>query len=202
MKDSGPWSKTIGRLTRPRPGHDGRQQDTEDAEAERRTDAALRRLPEGWMVSGLPGRGGGPTRVVVGPGGVDLLASHLFRGCVRVKEGVPWVRRGSDAADERPGVGVNRKVIDPARQIHRDVRARSGRSVPVHPVVVLWSEFPQRVAETSQIAFVQGRDLASWLQHREVELDPEARVEVSDAVAQSTRGERRRAARLARRHAA
>jgi hypothetical protein len=40
---------------------------------------------------------------------------------------------------------------------------------------VLWCEFPQRVAESSRIAFVHGRDLPAWVTHRGAELDEQGR---------------------------
>jgi hypothetical protein len=121
---------------------------------------------------------------------------------VRVKDGVPWLRQGDDAQADRPGVGVNRKVIDPARQLDREIRSRSGQSPSVQPVVVLWSEFPQRIAETSQVAFVQGRSLTSWLQGRGQELDAASRAEISAAVEQVVHDGLRRGPRVPRRRAA
>ena len=203
MKDSTRWSRTVSRLSRSRPGRpDDRR--PEDAEAERRTDDVLRRLPaDSWsVIGGLSARHGDPTHVVVGPGGVYVIASRQPRGCVRVKEGVPWLREGNDAQSDRPGVGVNRKVIEPARHLHREIEARSGHSVWVHPVVVLWSEFPQRIAETSQVAFVHGRTLAAWLQGRAPELDRAPRADVARALEQVAANHTLRASRLPRRSAA
>lgn len=197
------WAKTVSRLRqRPDRGADNRR--PEDVDADRRTDAVLRRLPaESWsIVSCATARHGAPDHVVVGPAGVYVIASRLPQGCVRVKDGVPWLRSGDDAQADRPGVGVSRKVIDPARHLNREIRLRSGHTAAVHPVVVLWSEFPQRVAETRQVAYVHGRNLAAWLLQREQELEAAPQAEIADAVEQAARHGIRRGPRVPRRRAA
>jgi hypothetical protein len=47
---------------------------------------------------------------------------------------------------------------------------------------VWWCEFPQRVAESSRIAFVHGRDLPAWVTHRALELDEPGRGEIVQAL--------------------
>jgi hypothetical protein len=155
-----------------------------DEEARRRTDALLSRLPgREWTVLADVDPRHGVEHVVVGPGGVFAIASHKPPGAgVRVRDGVLWLRREHDARADRPGVAINRHALEAARALHREIRARTGRGPVVHPVVVLWCEFPQRVAESSRIAFVHGRDLPSWIMHRAGELDESGRGEIVQAL--------------------
>jgi Nuclease-related domain len=155
-----------------------------DEEAAQRTDALLRRLPEReWTVlSGVDPRHG-VDHVLVGPGGVFAIASRKPPGsAVRVRDGVLWMRNDHDPRADRPGVAINRHVLDSARSLHREIRSRTGRGPAVHPVVVLWCEFPQRTAESTHIAFVHGRDLSTWVTHRARELDEPGCGEVVQAL--------------------
>jgi hypothetical protein len=153
-------------------------------EAVSRTDALLRRLPEReWTVLADVNLRRGVEHVLVGPGGVFVIASHKPAGAgVRVRDGVLWLRRDHDARADRPGVAINRDVLDAARALQREIRTRTGRGPVVHPLVVLWCEFPQRVAESSRIAFVHGRDLPAWVTRRARELDDPGRAEIVQAL--------------------
>jgi len=165
---------------------DGTQQRLkgQDEEAAKRTDALLRGLPgREWTVLEEIDSKHGMDHVVVGPGGVFAIASRFpGSGGARVRDGVLWLRRGADARADRPSVAINRQALDAARTLHREIRTRTGRGPEVHPVVVLWCEFPQRVAESSRIAFVHGRDLRSWLSQRPIELDEAGRQEIVGAI--------------------
>ncbi len=92
------------------------------------------------------------------------------------------VAQGGDARSDRPGVSINRQVLDSARTLQREIRARSGRGPKIHPVVVLWCEFPQAVVESRQITFVHGRDLLLWLSARPRQLEEIGRGEVVQAI--------------------
>jgi hypothetical protein len=155
-----------------------------DEEAWGRTDALLRRLPpREWTLLSDVDRRHGVEHVLVGPSGVFAIASHKPPGAgARVRDGVLWLRRERDTRADRPGVAINRHVLDAARVLHREIRTRTGRGPVVHPVVVLWCEFPQRVAESSRISFVHGRDLPAWLTHRARELDEPGRAEIVQAL--------------------
>lgn len=155
-----------------------------DGEAWQRTEALLRKLPpREWTVLSDVDRRHGVEHVLVGPSGVYAITSHKPPGAgARVRDGVLWLRRERDARAERPGVAINRHVLDAARALHREIRLRTGRGPVVHPVVVLWCEFPQRVAESSRIAFVNGRDLRSWVAHQPQELDEPGRAQIVQAL--------------------
>ncbi len=178
-----------GRLPRD-PEREARERDAYD-----RTHRVLLALPEQqWtVISPYELRHGQSAHVVVGPAGVFLVVARKPVGSVRVKDGIPWLRQAGDAQRERAGIDVTRKALEPAQALARDIRSRTARGPAVHPVVVLWSEFPQRVVETSQLAFLHGSDLAGWLRARAPELDRPGLDEIAQAVTniatEHTRGE-------------
>lgn len=176
----------------------------ESREAEARTEAVLRGLPVAqWtIISGYHPGHGDSEHVVVGDAGVFLVLSRKPLGCVRVQDGGVWLRQGGTAQADRPGVALNRRVVDPARALQRAIRARTGGDRWVTPVVVLWSEFPQRVAETRQLAFVHGRELSAWMRRRPTALSATEQAEVVDAVEDLMRQGGRRVLRLPRHSAA
>jgi Nuclease-related domain len=155
-------------------------------EASERTARLLSKLPErDWtVVSGVEGKHA-VEHVLIGPGGVFAIHSRKPAGVgtARVKDGMLWLRSGSDARADRPGGAINREALESARALHKAIRARTGRGPVVQPVVVLWCDFPQAVSESDRIAFVRGRDLLAWIAHRPQRLDAPGRDEVSRAVA-------------------
>jgi hypothetical protein len=154
------------------------------AEAVKRTDELLHRLPEReWTIFADIDPRYGVDHVLVGRGGVFVIASRKPPGAgVRVRDGVAWLRHDADARADKPGVTTNRQALDAARVLHREIRTRTGLGPAVTPVVVLWCEFPQRVAESSRIAFVHGRDLLSWLSERPQRLDEHGQAAIVTAL--------------------
>jgi hypothetical protein len=149
-----------------------------DQDAARRTDALLRRLAarEWTILTDIDPRHG-VDHVLVGPGGVFVIASRKPEGAgARVRDGVLWLRREGDTRADRPGVAINRQALDSARSMQREIRRRTGHGPAVHAVVVLWCEFPQGIAESSQITFLHGRDLSIWLSERPHRLDQPGRA--------------------------
>lgn len=156
-----------------------------DGDAAQRTDRLLGRLAgRDWdVIAGIDPRHG-VDHVIVGPAGVFAIASQMPPGvgAARVKDGMLWLRKGADCRADKPGGTINRQVLESAKALHKEIRARTGRGPQVTPVVVLWCEFPQAVAESSRIAFVRGRDLLDWLAHRPQQLDAQGRAEVAQAI--------------------
>lgn len=153
-------------------------------DAAERTERVLSKLPEReWRV--VSGLGGKVEHVVIGPGGIFAIQSRKPAGvgAARVKDGMLWLRCGGDARTDRSGGAINREALEAARALHKAIRARTGRGGPlVQPVVVLWCDFPQAVAESDRIAFVRGRDLLDWIARRPQRLDAPGREEVVEAV--------------------
>lgn len=172
------------RLPLPRRPPRDPEREARERDAYERTHRVLLALPEQqWtVVSPYPLRHGQVAHLVVGTGGVYLVVARKPPGSVRVKDGVPWLRQTGDAQRERPGTDVARKAMDPAQALAREIRSRTGRGPAVHPVVVLWSEFPQRLVQTNQVTFVHGSDFAGWLRSRPPELDRPGLDEVAQAV--------------------
>lgn len=194
------------RLLQPRTGRSQQQPDPRhiDEQAARRTGELLARLAgRDWVVlDGIDPRHG-VDHMLVGPGGVFLIASRKPQGPgVRVRDGVLWLRREGDARSDRPGVAINRQVLDSARSLGREIRSRTGRSPKIHPLVVLWCEFPQAVVEARQITFVHARDLLWWLSARPQQLDNGGRAEVVQAIRAIPHERGWRAARVRLRHRA
>ncbi|HEY1689740.1 MAG TPA: hypothetical protein VGF95_12855 [Solirubrobacteraceae bacterium] len=157
-----------------------------DGEAVQRTDRLLRKLPErDWtVVAGIAGKHGAE-HVLIGPGGVFVIASRKPEGvgAARVKDGMLWLRKGADPRADKSAGAINRDALESARVLHKEIRMRTGRGPVVQPVVVLWCEFPQAVAESDRIAFVRGKDLLDWVSHKPQRLDALGRAEVAQAVA-------------------
>ncbi|HEY7961619.1 MAG TPA: NERD domain-containing protein [Solirubrobacteraceae bacterium] len=149
-----------------------------DEDAARRTQAVLDKLDaREWTALAAIDPRHHVDQVLVGPGGVFVLASHKPHGpAARVRDGVLWLRQAGDTRSERPRVAINRHVLDAARLLHGEIRRRSGRGPTVHAVVVLWCEFPQGVAQSSQLAFVHGRNLTAWLAQHPAQLDQPGRA--------------------------
>jgi hypothetical protein len=174
-----PWIP-FSRRSAPRdPDREARERD-----AYERTHRVLLALPESqWsVISPYVLRHGQRSHVMVGCGGVYLIIARKPPGSVRVKDGTAWLRHVGDPGRERPGIDVTRKATEPAEALAREIRSRTGRGPRVHPVVVLWSEFPQGVVETSNVTYIHGRELAGWLRARTPELEGQG----LDAVAQAT----------------
>jgi nuclease-like protein len=155
-----------------------------DRDAALRTEQVLRRLPERrWTVLEGSDHKHGLDHIVVGPAGVFAITSRKPEGPgVRVQDGVLWLRKGEDRRASRPGTAINRCALDAARALERDIRSRSHYQVEVHPLVVLWCEFPQAVAESTKITFVHGRDLLGWLSARDPALDEQSSAQIAQTV--------------------
>jgi hypothetical protein len=184
------------------------EREAREREAYDKTHRVLLALPEQqWsVISPYELRHGRPAHVMVGPGGVYLIIARKPPGSVRVKDGTAWLRHTGDTQRERPGTDVTRKAVEPAQALAREIRSRTGRGPVVHPVVVLWSEFPQGVVETSNVTYVHGRELAGWLRSRAPELEGQGLDVVAQATAniaaEHARGDRMRRIRQSRSRAA
>jgi hypothetical protein len=68
-----------------------------------------------------------------------------------------------------------------ARQTHDRVLTRTRVNTWVTPVMVLWAEFPQRIAE-DHCVYVHGEHLVGWLRSRPQTIAPNRVRQVADAV--------------------
>lgn len=145
---------------------------------EESTAKALRVLEDdGWVVMhdlDAAGRGN-VDHIVVGPGGVYLLDSKNLFGSVTVDRRGVTVSRLDDPSLSYRHRG-SRHLLDLARETHHRVLSSSQIKTWVTPVMVLWSEFPQRVVE-GRCVYVHGDEMVAWLRSRPAKLSP-ARVRV------------------------
>jgi hypothetical protein len=149
---------------------------------EQATAKVLRGLErEGWIVlHDLRAGRGNVDHIAVGPGGVYLLDSKRLGGSVSVDDKGVTVRRidDPDLTYQHPGSG---HLLSLARQTHHRVLASSRINTWVTPVMVLWAEFPQRVAE-DRCFYVHGEELVAWLGSRPQTIAANRVQQVAEAV--------------------
>jgi len=153
---------------------------------EEATGRVLRELEQdGWTVlHDLPAGRGNVDHIVVGPAGVFMLDSKRLGGSVSVDEGGVVVVRRLDDPDlsyQHPGAG---HLFSLARQTHDRILKSSRINTWVTPVMVVWSDFPQRLVE-DRCAYVHGDELVGWLRARPQTIAPHRVARVADAVRQA-----------------
>lgn len=137
-------------------------------EGERRTARQLRKLRAlGWSDFHDLGLGGEANvdHVLVRGTDVLILDSKNWTGKATVDaDGVHIVRASDEKARwrYRPAWQITASAAELARIIH----GRSDVQPWVHPVIVLWSTFPQRLVEIEGVAYVHGAHLAEWVAAR------------------------------------
>ena len=149
---------------------------------EQATAKALRPLEkDGWIVlHDLSAGRGNIDHVIVGPTGIYLLDSKRLGGTVSVAESGVSVRRldDPDLTYQHTGAG---HLLNLARQTHERILATTRIKTWVTPVMVIWSDFPQRIAE-HRCAYVQGEELVAWILSRPQRIAPARVGQVADAV--------------------
>jgi Nuclease-related domain len=137
------------------------------AEGERLTGTALKPLlEEGWRVKhDIQLRRENIDHLLTGPAGTFLLETKWPRGRVSIEAGLLVTRPLDDPE------GARRTNLH--RQIDRQLTALRHGCVPgvrkvksVQPIVVIWSDFEQRVHESGGIVYLHGDELVPWLRSR------------------------------------
>lgn len=149
---------------------------------ERATAKVLRQLEQdGWIVlHDLSARRGNVDHIAVGPAGVYLLDSKRLGGSVSVDDNRVMVRRFDDPDLKYEHTG-SRHLLSLARQSHQRVAATSRIKTWVTPVMVIWADFPQRIAE-ARCVYVHGEELVGWLRSRPQTIAPSRVRQVAEAV--------------------
>lgn len=145
-------------------------------EGRRRTQRVLRELGvAGWQVCcDLELAGGERVDLVAGPGGIFVLDSAAWNGVVTVD-----LKGATITPFDRPSAawtarGQHRALAPAAAGVVRALAAATGAPVPApRPVTVIWSPFPERVAECGAVSYVAGDWLAGWLAEQPMRLDPD-----------------------------
>ena len=144
-------------------------------DAERRTARRLEKLEkDGWAAAhDIVSSRGNFDHLLVGPQGAFLLETKDFHGAAVIEDGRLVLQRGDDDRDSWWPV---RPIDAGVRQAAVEARQRLNRATGitwVQGVIVLWSDFPQRVAELDRVFVVHGDHLAEWLRARPTRLAPE-----------------------------
>jgi Nuclease-related domain len=151
------------------------------SEGERLTAKALRPLArDGWRV--WHDRDGGKAtnidHIVLGGAGVFLLDSKNYSGEANIENGELKVHWLEDPEDGWVCRGIVARMRGASAELKERIEAATGVRVWVQPIVVLWTRFPQRTAQSSDVFFVHGSSLTEWLRDRR----PSARGVDEDAI--------------------
>ena len=137
------------------------------AAAERRTERALGPLAHvGWTITHdleLPGAGN-IDHLAVGLPGVFVLDSKAWSGVVTVDHDGATITPRDDPEAAWLARGQRRVAARTTVRVTRALAAATGMTVPAaHSVVVVWGNFPQRVATSGEVTYVAGGHLHDWL---------------------------------------
>lgn len=129
---------------------------------EQKTAKELGRLPDSWVVlhDVRAGRAGNIDHLAIGPGGVYLFDSKRWSGTAEVVGDELRIVRWEGGPSSR-WTGASH-VAALARETHDRVLTKTRINQWVHPVVVIWGEFPQGSAG-NRCRFVAGEHLVQWL---------------------------------------
>lgn len=148
-------------------------------DGERQTARALRGLShQDWMVAhdlAEPGRRGNVDHVVVGPGGIYVLETKNLSGTLSVDDQSLVISHDHSDLDRFVNRSLAGQVRGRAAALQNELVRISPALRWVNAVVVLWGEFPARVAKGHKIVFVHGDELAGWLAEQPETLSVDAR---------------------------
>lgn len=140
---------------------------------EQSTARALKPLrKQGWVIRhDLATRSGKGNcdHIVVGPA-VYLLDSKLLKDEVWLDAKGLHVRRVDDSGDEYVIPDLTRRMGGAARSLERELEAGVGFPVAVYPVVVVWALFAAGSQWDGDVAYVDGDQIATWLESRPTDL--------------------------------
>jgi hypothetical protein len=137
------------------------------AAGERRTERVLGPLARvGWTTTHdleLPGAGN-IDHLAVGPSGVFVIDSKAWSGVVTVDDDGATITPRDDPEAAWLARGRHRAAARRTARVTRTLAAEAGMTVSAaHAVVVVWGNFPQRVATSGDVTYVAGEYLHDWL---------------------------------------
>jgi hypothetical protein len=121
--------------------------------------------------------------VLVGPTGVFLLETKNLDGIVEIRDGTPHLLRRHDPDAETPIKRIQRSVLSAAAQLKQDIERQTGLRPWVQAVVVLWTDFPEGLAEHHRCVYVHWSRLRAWLTSRPTTIGDDRAERIADAVA-------------------
>lgn len=83
---------------------------------------------------------------------------------VRVEGDAVVVERLDDPDEEYIRTRLARQLRGDARRLHDELVTEGAPISWVQAIVVIWADFPQRIAEGHRIVFVHGDELVGWLE--------------------------------------
>ncbi len=136
----------------------------------------------GWhVVEDVDTGHGNYDHIIVAPAGVYLLESKKLTGTVEIRDAKALLRRRHlrrPISLRKVGTQVRGASTDIGEYIGR----RCGHKPWVQGVVVLWSEFPQKIVEADRIVYLNGRELQHWLRSQPDQLDSSTVVSIAEAL--------------------
>ena len=120
--------------------------------------------------------------IVVGPAGIFLLDSKHLLGTVHLANGRPHLRRHLDLDDDRSLADCASTAERFARRLHDELKHRTGESVWVRAIVVLWSDSNQDLYRLGKCTLVRGNALRPRLLQQDAKLDQTSVARLSAAV--------------------
>jgi hypothetical protein len=153
------------------PDHIGRWQ--RGSWGERMTASELRPLVrEGWAVRhDVQTKYGNHDHLLVG-GRVYLLETkYLMDSELVVESRGLRVTRIDQPTEEYLMDALTETMEKRGRKLWRSLRESAGKSIYVHPVVVLWGKFDPGIKHVRGVAYVDGNRLVEWLREQPAELD-------------------------------
>lgn len=138
------------------------------AHGEARTAKALKSLTaDGWTIRhDVAGRGrGNIDHILVRGRDVLLLDTKNWEGIAEITaEGFRVTYRHLDIS--RVEADITRRIRGASAALSERFSELANTTPFVHPVVVLWMDFPQGVAEHDGVTFVHGSEVAAWVRGR------------------------------------
>ncbi len=137
----------------------------------------------GWhVIEDVDTGHGNYDHIIVAPAGVYLLESKKLTGAVEVRGAKVSLRR----RHLRRPISLG-KVGSQVRGAGVDISEYIGQHCEHKPwvqgVVVLWSEFPQKIVEADRIVYLAGRELQHWLHSQPDQFDPSTVASIAEALA-------------------
>lgn len=148
------------------------------AEGERSTAREIEKLGSSWHCEHDIRHGyGNYDHVLVGPSGIYLVDTKTVgRGTCRVTDD-----KLTCGNVRHPGHGFRGAAL----ALHKSLEAKLGSRPPfVHPVVVIWGDFPQRMLNENGVTYLDGSHLAAHLSELPGSLNAPQRAAVVAALRQ------------------
>lgn len=124
----------------------------------------------------LPGRFGNRDHVALGPRLYLLESKNFYDSEVTLEGEARRVCRIDQPDDSYLFDRLTAPMERRARNLWNELRQSADLRTYVHPVIVLWARFPQKRVAVRGAPYVDGHELARWLEEQPAELSEARRV--------------------------